>query len=208
MRARLPADWDRDLAGRHGIEHDVARSIAGHAGFRLVANNTASMTEPDYTVVDDRGRTLAVELKTRRQTPGPSWRTARPDTDPQDLFVLDELTVRKLVPHAPHAYLLVADLAGPCTRWIVFSIGDLIVIDRTRISRPLNTGRTGRPSEKGKWLIDLSDAPAIEDTLDGLLDQMSLLTRTVDVCWPHIGLWPTTPSRTNPNRTPPPGVAA
>ena len=58
------------------------------------------MTEPDYTVTDDRGRVLAVDLKTRGQTPGPAWQATRPDTHPSDLFVLDELTVRKLVEHA------------------------------------------------------------------------------------------------------------
>ena len=72
MRARLPVDWDRDLAERHSVEHDAAATIDRHPGFRLAANNKASMTEPDYTVTDDRGRTLAVELKTRRQTPGPA----------------------------------------------------------------------------------------------------------------------------------------
>ena len=72
MRAHLPGDWDRDLAERHSVEHDAAATIDRHPGFRLAANNKASMTEPDYTVTDDRGRTLAVELKTRRQTPGPA----------------------------------------------------------------------------------------------------------------------------------------
>ena len=190
MRPRVRTDWDRDLNERHALETDVANAIATHAGFTLEANNTASLNECDYHARDDRGRVLTIELKTRRQNYSTGWCTLRPETRPADLFIIDELAVRTLINRAPHAYVLIADLTAPVGRWIIFSVGDLLVIDRTRVTRPLTTTR-GATVNKGKWLIDLADAPIVEERLDDALDELSLLTRTVDICWNNIAPWPT-----------------
>jgi hypothetical protein len=151
----------------------------------LRSSNLDSMNDPDFVLMHNVNGPVVIELKTRRQTPGPVWRSLRPETRWDDLFILDELTVRKLVRRAPHAYLLIADMVPSVTRWVALSIGDLLVIDKTRVSRPLYSGGL-----KGKWLIDLSDAPVMGEDLSVVVNEMGLLTDTVQSCWGHIGLWP------------------
>ena len=187
MRPRTRDDWDRDLAQRDSIETDVEHAIRNHPAIRSVRSHTKSKNLLDYDVTDTAGHHLAVELKARRQTPAASWQAQLDYSSPADVFVLDELTVFKMIEQAPHAYLLIADLPGH--RWVIFSIGDLVVIDKARIARPLFNNAPGHLT-KGKWVLDLSHAPIIETNLNDALDELSLLTRTVQVCWGQPALWP------------------
>ena len=194
MRARHRDDWVRDLSGRHELESAVEVALRRFDGFRSVDAGTASKDRLDYTVVDRVGVKLVIELKARLQTPAASWLGLVPDARPGDVVIVDELTVRKLCRHVPHAYLLVRDVPGD--RWVVLSVGDLVLPGgQARIARPLHhdAGRT-----KGKWVLDIADAPIIEPDLVDALDQLVLLSRTVSVCWADIGLWPTTYRRSHP----------
>jgi hypothetical protein len=194
MRPRQAADWTTDLAERHDLEHQVARHLARHPAIESTRTATASMHELDFTATLRSTITITLELKTKRRPYSPWWEQQTNGTIAQrNLIIIDELTIRKLIDAAPHAYLLIADLTQALPRWYGYSIGDLIVADRIRVSRPLT--RDG--IVKGKCLYDLNDAPIAEEDLDEAIDGIDLLTRTVNACWHHIAPWP----RINTRRT-------
>jgi hypothetical protein len=56
----------------------------------------------------------------------------RPDLAEVDLFILDELALRKNVDAGRYAYLVVADLPGQ--RWCVWSTADLVLATKTSYS--------------------------------------------------------------------------
>jgi hypothetical protein len=190
MRTRRPADWTRDLNNRHQLENIVANTLRHHAAVRHVTVATRSLNELDYTVTLRTGIPIAVELKEKRQTYSAWWREQwereYPEQPHPDLFILDELTVRKLATKGPHAYLLINDNSAACDRWHVCSVGDVLFGDFVRVSRPLHN-----TTNKGKLLLNLTNMPVAEHTLDDALDGLDILSRTVTACWTDIQPWPT-----------------
>ncbi len=186
MRARERCDWTQDLNERHTIEREVERALQRHDTVVSVRARTASKDDLDFVVTDRRRRELTIELKTKRQLYGSDWSQLTPDVARHDLFVLDELTVRKMAECAPHSYLLIRDLVWT-GRWVVMSFGDLLTCDRVQMSRQLLGSHS-----KGKWLISMKDAPIIEETISDALDQLNLLTLTVEAlgCWRSVSAWP------------------
>lgn len=192
MRPRRPQDWNTDLDERHQLEADVAHHLHHHPAVTNVRSATSSLHELDYTARLSSGINVTIELKTKRQRYSPWWAAQSNGTiTPETLIIIDELTIRRLIDAAPHAYLLIADLTGALPRWYGYSIGDLIVADRIRVARPLATPGT----IKGKFLYNLGDAPIAEEHLDDAIDGLDLLTRTVNACWHHIAPWPKVTTR-------------
>lgn len=89
-----------------------------------------------------------VDVKEKRQKLSSRWHLI--DSPEQDMFVIDELSVRKAVKHYPHAYFLIRDV--PCDRFFLARVDEMFSAERGRLNR---TGKTGH--QKGKWVVDLQN---------------------------------------------------
>ena len=158
MRDRRPGDWVTDLAGRHRLEDDMARALASHPELVLARRATQALGALDFTVLGPGERLAQVELKAKHQ-PYRGWAQLRPELAERDLFILDELALRKIVDAGRYAHLVVADLPGG--RWCVWSTADLVLASKVRTVRALATG-AGRL--KAKVLVDFREAAAVVDS--------------------------------------------
>lgn len=84
-------------------------------------------------------------------------------TMPQEnLFIIDDLAVRKLLLHAPSSFVLIRDSSVDPPMHYVYSIVDLLCMPKKRCRRIIRKTVT---ATKGKWITDLRDAAGFE-TLD------------------------------------------
>lgn len=184
MRDRRPADWRTDLRGRHGLEDLVAAAVASHPVLRLVGRSTDAYDQLDYELVGPGGRRLQLELKAKHQ-PYVGWRDLRPEVAEGDLFILDELALRRLVDAGRYGFLLVRDVPGD--RWVLWSLAELVIGSKVRVSRNLATpGRV-----KGKVLLDLSEAAVAATSLGAALDRLADCVARIERQWGDIAPWPT-----------------
>jgi len=190
MRERRPGDWRVDLARRHRYEDLVEAAIDDHPALTRMASSTSSLDRLDFQVLGPGERLVEIELKAKHQ-PYRGWGHLRPATRESDLFIVDELTMRKLVDAGRYAFLLVRD--DPGDRWVVWTMFDLVLAAKARVDRPLATG-TDRT--KGKLLVDLADTPHHHRSLPEALDAIARLCGEIDHRWHAIESWPTRPLTT------------
>jgi hypothetical protein len=102
-----------------------------------------------------------LELKEKRQPYAlKNW----PDFAPEpELFILDDLTVRKCLAYAPRSGVLVRDNLGH--RYAFFSVIDLASMPRLRVNRGI---QNVVEDVKGKWLIDLRNGHPAGDLGEAL----------------------------------------
>jgi hypothetical protein len=186
MRDRLPIDWARDLSGRHALESQVEGALRCHGAFRIDAVSTRAFDALDFQLVAPHGRSLELELKAKLQLLSSGWTRLRPDVEPVDLFVLDELAMRKVIDVGRFGFLLLRDV--PRDRWALWSAGDLLVTSKVRTSRLLRKSAT--PVVKGKLVLDISEAAYVGATLAEALDALVSLTERVDGWWDDVAPWP------------------
>lgn len=194
MRDRRPGDWVSDLAGRHRLEDEMAEALAAHPELVLARRATQSLDALDFTVLGPGERLAQVELKAKHQ-PYRGWAQLRPDVGETDLFILDELALRKIVDAGRYAHLVVADL--PVGRWCVWSTLDLVLASKVRTVRALATG-AGRV--KAKVLVDLREAAAVVDSPAGAADVVATSLNRCDRLWGAIEPWPGGPVVIDPTR--------
>lgn len=135
---------------RPSIEQEIKHYLS-HAGIRH-RDHTDSYTKPDFTLWLQGDRPFFLEAKEKRQAYNlANWPThGAPEPE---LFILDDLTVRKCLGYAPRAGVLVRDHLP--ARYFFFSIIDLALMPRQRVNRPI---RRNAPDLKGKWLVNLGNA--------------------------------------------------
>jgi hypothetical protein len=93
----------------------------------------------------------------------------------RDLFVIDELSVRKAAEHFPHAYFLIRDVPGG-DRIFLARIDEMFCADRVRRNR---VGPTGHA--KGKWIVSLAGFRQLTDPANQLLP--AVLSDQVQTPW-------------------------
>ena len=184
MRARQGSDWATDLGGRHDLEHQVRSALSLDPRLGSLCTRTNSFDRLDFGFVV-AGRRAELELKAKYQPLSYGWRQLRPDVQTSDLFVLDELALRKITDAGRFAFLLVWD--APSRRWCLWSSGDLVVASRSRHARRLDTPAH---KTKGKLLFDLSEAGYIGPCLQGAIDAMVGTVGHLDLWWADISPWP------------------
>jgi hypothetical protein len=118
------------------------------------SDNSSSYHKLDFTIIDkDSQPDFHLDVKEKRKKYNP---TNRPKFAPEsDLFILDDLAVRKCLGNAPNSGILIRD--NFIERYFFFSIVDLALMPRKRVNRPINKNQ---PDIKGKWLINLCNGKA------------------------------------------------
>jgi hypothetical protein len=187
MRERRSADWDADLEGRHRVERQVKEAVDAHPRLRVIGDWTASFDRLDFQLSCPGGQPLELEVKAKNQPLSATWRAVRPDVDPRDLFVLDELAMRKLVDAGRRMFMIVRDAPRCC--WFLWSAGDLAVASRVRHSRRLQKGTN--PMVKGKLLLNLAEAGFRSPDLAEVIDTMAATAVHIERRWHDISPWPT-----------------
>lgn len=91
-----------------------------------------------------------LELKEKRQSYTQRW-WLLPNVPERDLFIIDELTVKRALQHYPAVLFLIRDVPGG--RLFYVPIWELVSVERARVNRV----------KKGKWVIDLSHFRTIND---------------------------------------------
>lgn len=186
MRDRLPADWTKDLANRRALEAQVEAALRCRPELELLASSTNAYDRLDFQLRARDAQLVELELKAKLQPLSSGWTALRPEVDPADLFVLDELALRKVIDVGRFGFLLVRDL--PRGRWALWSAGDLLLSSKVRTSRVLH--KSARPVLKGKLLLDLSEAAFVGERLAPTLDALCELTGRLDSWWNDVSPWP------------------
>jgi hypothetical protein len=184
MRERRPGDWRVDLARRHPLEHAVELALDNHPALTRLSSRTAALDRLDFAVLGPGERLCELELKAKHQ-PYRSWSDLRPGVAERDLFILDELALRKVIDAGRYAFLLVHD--QPTNRWVVWTTMDLVLASKVRVNRRLTTGID---RVKAKVLLDLTDSPHHHTELVAALSAVASATRVIDRHWTDIGPWP------------------
>jgi hypothetical protein len=95
MRERRPSDWKYDFAARHPLESAVEAALDEAAGLTRLGSSTNAMNRLDFSVLGPGERLCQIELKAKRQ-PYRGRSDLRPEVNEADLFILDELALRKI----------------------------------------------------------------------------------------------------------------
>lgn len=103
-----------------------------------IHSRTDSTTELDYWWPG-----FLLDAKEKKQKLTERWHLL-PGVEERDLFVIDELSIRKALTHYPAAYFVVRDRPGE--RLFLASVGHVAVADRVRVQR----------AGKGKWIVNLA----------------------------------------------------
>jgi hypothetical protein len=131
----------KDLLGKHNVKYD---------------DNSSSYSQPDF-VVQLKGGHLFLEVKEKRQ----SYAIDKWPIDPQEehkTFILDELTVRKLMCHTPSSGLAVRD--NTTGLYYFADIFALTLMPRVRCNREMAEGVF-----KGKWVLNFSNFEITDSVL-------------------------------------------
>jgi hypothetical protein len=185
MRERRSSDWVIDLNGRHGIESQVEHALVSHSRLTLLRASTQSFDRLDFQILAPGERLVELEVKAKHQPLSSGWQRLRPDVQSADLFVLDELALRKILDAGRYAFLLVRDI--PRARWVLWSAGDLLVASRVRHARRLDKEAS---AIKGKLVFDLSETGFSTPTLSDALDSLTTTVASIDAMWADVSPWP------------------
>ena len=171
---RRPEHWATDTQGRQAFERRVRRQLAADGEFEIL-DSTESFDELDFEL-GCRGRRIFLEVKEKKQHYRERWSEAA-DIPEEHLFILDELSARKIMLRCPRAWLLVNDICAD--RLSVFGALELLTIPKKRVNRSIEAGVA---TFKGKWLIDLRHADSFED-MPPALDLIKRRISSEDEMW-------------------------
>ena len=110
-----------------------------------------------------------------------NWPKIMPECE---MFILDDLSVRKCLAYAPNSGILIRDNLS--SRYYFFSVVDLALMPRTRVNRQINKNQHG---QKGKWVINLRNGKGFgssEDAivyLDRFISEMDLILYNALECY-------------------------
>ena len=135
---------------------------------------SSSYEQLDFTIYDRQEQpSFHVDVKEKRQKYNlKNWPQFAPEAD---LFVLDDLTVRKCLAHAPQSGILIRDNLRE--KYVFFSVVDLALMPRLRVNRPINRNQA---DVKGKWLINLRNGKS-SSSLDKAIFSIRYYLRDMNV---------------------------
>jgi len=128
---------------------------------------------------------VQLELKTKHQPLSAGWRQLRPDIEPADLFVLDELSLRKIVDAGRYAFLLVRDVPRA---------DDALVDRRPARRQPSATCTAPRPlgvtKLEGQVAVQPGRSRLHHFEPAAALDELLATTSRLEQQWSDIAPWP------------------
>ena len=141
---RTAAQRSHDFANARAYEEYVSERIGVPNHTRFDGKDDLDIWVPGWML----------EIKEKNQPLTDRWHLYN-GVDERDLFILDELTVRKGLRWYPEVFYLLRDNAGdPGGPRLFFApIWELVSVERVRVDR----------STKGKWILDLTDFPRLAD---------------------------------------------
>ena len=127
------------------LEQEVRDYLVGHS--IQFQDFSYKPTTPDFGIFYGSETTMWLEVKEKRQRIKKiNWPAT--DTPEEYLFILDELTARRLLLLAPYAGVIVRD--NTTWRYTFISVLNLWLMPKLRVNR-----RTSDKHLKGKWLLDM-----------------------------------------------------
>ena len=158
---RRPGHWETDTSQRRAFEAKARKAIRADGEFELL-DSTDSFDEVDFEL-GCRGRRVFVEVKEKKQRYRDAWVDASGIAE-EDLFILDELSARKIILRSPRAYLVVHDENSE--RIVLYGSLELLTIPKVRVNRSIDGGVA---TYKGKWLIDFRHGEAFASVPEALV---------------------------------------
>ena len=158
-------------AGASRFDREAAREFENTVGDWLGPYKIAHLDATDR--MDFWVPGVYIDVKEKRQPLSNQW-TIPSNSRREDVFVLDELSIRRAMQYHPHAYFLLRDV--PLDRIFLARLDEVLAGDHTRCDR---IGKTGH--RKGKWLIVLTQFRQLQDPATELLP--TILRDQVDTPW-------------------------
>jgi hypothetical protein len=90
-----------------------------------------------------------------------NWPKIMPESE---MFILDDLSVRKCLAYAPNSGILIRDNLKD--QYYFFSVVDLALMPRTRVNRQINKNQQG---QKGKWVINLRNGKRFNSSKEAIV---------------------------------------
>jgi hypothetical protein len=123
--------------------------------------NTRSVSLPDFKISGPLFQAM-IEVKEKNGPySGKNWGISQ--RQEQAVFILDELTVRKLIYHSPGAFLVIKDNTVHGKPYYLYSVTDLACMPKKRFNRPMQNGLL-----KGKWMIQWAHGMRLDNLRDVL----------------------------------------
>lgn len=131
---RTAAQRQADFQNAKEFESEVAEKLGDWIHTRFESTTDLDIWSPGYYL----------DVKEKRQKLGARWHLLE-GVPERDLFVIDELSIRKGLEKAPEAYFLIRDVPGG--RLFLTSVIHVAMGSRVRRNR----------IGKGKWIINLGE---------------------------------------------------
>jgi len=153
------------------LEQEIEQYIRKH-GFRY-HDNRLSRRNLDF-MIRFGDIWFHLEAKEKRQAIDTwHWPTVQ-GVKEQDLFIVDDLSARKILRRAPHSGLVVRDNLR--NHYIFYDVVTLMLAPRLRVNRALNPEGTVL---KGKWMLDQRNGLVCLN-LDKVFEQIALYLQNQD----------------------------
>jgi hypothetical protein len=143
--------------------------IKSHIRFE---DHSESYKELDF-VINFSGAIFHLDVKEKIQKyQMDNWPKIMPESE---MFILDDLSVRKCLAYAPNSGILIRDNLK--NGYYFFSVVDLALMPRTRVNRQINKNQQG---QKGKWIINLRNGISFSSSEDAF-DYLNKFISEMDI---------------------------
>lgn len=159
--------------GASAADFNAAKEFENEVGTWLGDYKVANLEQSDR--LDWWVPGFYIDVKEKRQKLTARWVGLLPGVDETDLFVLDELSVRRAMRHFPHAYFVIRDVPSG-GRVFLARIDEVTGAERARLNRVGNTQHA-----KGKWVVSLRNFRQLTDPINQL--RPTILHDQVNMPW-------------------------
>jgi len=128
------------------FESDFADQLKKDASIKILKDNTASYDDIDFVIEVDK-YVFHIDAKEKKTNYRKAW-VEFSKINETDLFILDELGIRKLFHFFPNFFVVIKD--NMKQKYYLYNSFDVLCMDRIRLNRPIV--KTVEQL-KGKWLI-------------------------------------------------------
>ncbi len=160
----------------HGNQQSFEQEIKNYLVQKNIkfTDGSSSYNQLDFTIHDKSGNPV-FHFDAKEKRPKYALADWPKFAAEPDLFVLDDLAVRKCLAYVPKSGILIRDNLRDV--YFFFSTIDLALMPKKRVNRPINRNQ---PDLKGKWLINLRNGKESK-SLHATISYISSFLRDLDV---------------------------